>query len=111
MAENLERRWGLRVVPVHFSGGTGNQKTLATTLKWYMEKGRVKFYPDKARNYQMHSVKKQVTQAGNVGYVVARGKADATGHKHHADVFWSRALAVWCHSDIRALGRPRVRFI
>lgn len=109
MAENLERRWGHRVLRMKFSGPV--RSSMATMMKMYMEKHRVEFLADRDATMQMHSVKKAITDAGNVTLVVAPGRVESAGRKHHADKFWARALMIWGHADAKALGKPRVRFV
>ncbi len=109
IGESLERKWGHRVMRVKFSGP--QVSTLATTLKSYMETGRVTFFFDRDSNAQMHSVKRLISTSGHrVSYAAPRAKSGA-GRRHHGDRFWSRALKVFAHADVLSLGKPRVRFI
>lgn len=109
MAENLHSRHHDRVMPLDFT--QGSKQTMATQLKMYMQKGKVRFYPDKHRNFQMHSIKKDVTSSGKMRYIATLETDSAHKKYHHADVFWSRALGIYGHADMVALGRPNFRFI
>jgi hypothetical protein len=109
-AERLQQRWTAdRVVGVHFTAESKN--TIATNMKMLMEKARVRFWPDQHRNFQMHSIKKEITDKGNVQYNVDAREVAASGQKHHGDVFWSRALALSAWSDFTSLGQPHIRVI
>ena len=110
IAERMEQSYGTRISPIHFSAPM--KASLATQTKMYMEKDKVTFIANPERSYQMHSIKKKVTDHGNIQYVAATGKVDAIGgHKHHGDVFWSRALAIYCHAELHNFGTPRIRFL
>lgn len=95
MSEELLDEYGSdKVMPIHFTNPM--KGTLATTLKRYMKKHMVEFSCDRHKNVQMHSIKKSVTQSGNITYLVVTDKTDEA--HHHADVFWSRALKCYCHA-------------
>lgn len=109
MAENLERKWGHRILKIK---GGALMGSIATMTKIYMEKKRVEFIADKQRSAQMHSIKKSVTEKGNISYQVAKTMTDTgSRRKHHGDKFWSRGFMIWGDADMRSLGKPRLRFI
>lgn len=103
LAENLKKAFTHRVEAVSFTND--NKKAMASNMRMLMEKGKVLFSASMNKNFQMHSIKKDITSAGNVRLIV---KADAGGEDHHADIFWSRALALYGVTDREAMGRPRV---
>lgn len=104
IAENLERKWGSRVLKLNFSGP--QQVSVATTTKMYMEKGRVTFIADRDRSAQMHSIKKNITEKGHrISYGAPKGK------RHHGDAFWSRGCGIYGHADMVSLGQPKVWFL
>jgi phage FluMu gp28-like protein len=78
--------------PFQYQREDAQAKTvLAVTLKQVMLSDLVRWQVDVGKNYQMHSVRRAVTEAMRVVY-----KVDTEGDvKHHADVFWARALAAW----------------
>jgi phage FluMu gp28-like protein len=109
MGESLEKRWGHRAMPLKFSGP--QVSSLATMQKMYMEKDKVVYLWDQDRNAQMHAVKKHISHSGHrVSFGAPRGKG-GTGRRHHGDVFWSRAMGIWGHADLKSYGKPRVRFL
>jgi phage FluMu gp28-like protein len=64
---------------------------LAVTLKQAMLSDLVRWQVDVNKNYQMHSIRRHVTEAMRVVY-----RVEVEGEqKHHADVFWARAMATW----------------
>lgn len=78
---------------------------LATTLKKGMISDLVRWQVDVAKNYQMHSVRRHVTESLHAGFRVDNSEGEGQQRKHHADVFWARALAFWKwrSQDTRAL--------
>jgi phage FluMu gp28-like protein len=109
MAEYLVEKHGEdRVLAVSFTNQS--KAMMATTTKRYMTQGRAKFRADKDANFQMHSIKKEVTGSGNIVYNVKAGEQE-TERRHHGDKFWMRALAIWFHATLEAIGPTRVRFI
>lgn len=109
LAEELLAEWGeYRVVPVHFGAG-GTPNVLATGLKVAMERGQVRFVHDRNRSLEMFSVKRESTEAGRVRYVV--DSRSGGEHRHHADVFWARALAIYAWSKFGRFERPRISCI
>ena len=108
MAENLEKRWGHRVLKLK---GAPAMMSIATQLKMYMEKAMVGFIADQRRSIQMHSIKRSVTEKGVLSLAVGKGIADGTTQRHHGDIFWSRAMGVYAHADVQTLGEPRLMFI
>lgn len=109
LAENLHKSFGQRVEGVSFTGGAGGTKAvLASNMRMLMEQNRVRFQADMEKNFQMHSVKKGVTAAGNLVLKVQHGGEDEDDADAHADVFWARALACHAFNNDEALGPPRI---
>jgi phage FluMu gp28-like protein len=92
LAENLERTG--RAQGVDFTNAT--KQLWAVEAKVQAERTNVPIPPDRDLAYQIHSIKKTVTAAKNNVFDTARNE------KHHADKFWSWALAIW------AAGSPTV---
>ena len=87
MAEEATEDYGYRVEGVKF---TPNVKgDLAFNLRINFEDRRVFISSEREVREDLHSVKKEVTSAGNIRFDVA--KSDASGH---ADRFWALALAL-----------------
>lgn len=84
LAEDLKRRHGTLVEPVHFTAPLKEQ--ICVGYRVAMERGNIALYPDRARLGQVHSIKKRLTAAKNLVFDVERNE------RHHADVFWSQAL-------------------
>lgn len=100
LTESLARKWGSRVVGVDISATTKPQ--IANNMRMMLEKGMYLFYPDRDTRQQFHSVKKVVSQHGNVVYDVDRNE------KHHADKFWASALMLWGCAARLNVGKPWV---
>lgn len=105
LAENLKKKFAQRVIPVSFTNPT--KAALASNMRMLMELDKVRFQASAEKNYQMHSVKKEITASDNVRLVV-NDDSDQADERHHADVFWSRALALSAYSDKEALGKARI---
>jgi len=108
LAENLVKRWGSRVTPVYFTNRMKEQ--LGSNLRMIMEQSKVLFKADIDGNFQMHSIKKTISAAGNT-ILKVEDESEDSETDHHADRFWSRALALFGYTDVRALGVPRVGWI
>lgn len=108
MAERLIRTFGpWRVNAVNFASEMDMpfrrrikkapaKMAMAITLKEAMQSGEVEFQVDPARQFQMHSIRRRVTDAANLVLVVDSAE-DSVGFgefgHHHGDAFWSRAMA------------------
>ncbi|OFV83293.1 MAG: hypothetical protein A2W26_04240 [Acidobacteria bacterium RBG_16_64_8] len=86
LAEDLTAKQGSRVEPVTFTNEVKDR--MAVTMKIALERKNVNLYPDRDRLRQIHSVKRIVTPGGAIRFDASRNE------KHHADKFWSQALAV-----------------
>ena len=87
LAENLERRFPGMCEGVNFTMQT--KELWAVRARIEFERNHVPIPLDRDLAYQIHSIKKIVTRAGNATY-------DTEGNeKHHADQFWGLALSVW----------------
>lgn len=106
IAEEREKRWGSRVHSVKFTSPIKN--TMATNLKKLMEMGKVLFIAGKEENFQMHSVRRAYTSSENIIYEVDKEEGSEYTRKHHADIFWARALGLYAYAMSKKLGRPRV---
>jgi len=103
LAENMKKKFGHRVVPISFT--SASKAEMSSNMKMMMQRGSVRFIADRDANMQMHSVKKTITSAGNLTLTV-NDQSDADAH--HADIFWSRALALHAFHNKNALPKPRV---
>ena len=111
MGERLVAKFGpSRVRPVNFGGKLDlparrqiieapAKMAMAVVLKDAMQSGEIEFQVDRGKAYQMHSIRRKVTEAANLILTVGKLDDDAgsreAGH-HHADIFWARALATHC---------------
>lgn len=87
LAENLEREFPGMCEGVNFTNAT--KELWAVQARISFERAHVPIPLDRELAYQIHSIKKRVTAAGNSTF-------DTEGNeKHHADQFWALALAVW----------------
>lgn len=104
ISEALRTKFGQRVrgvnfaatidVPTRYQDRTAPATiALAITLKQSMLDGEVLWQIDRAKNAQMYSVRRSVTERGTMTFRIEPPTTE-TGH-HHADVFWARALACW----------------
>ena len=93
LAENLARDTVAKGVDF-----TNPSKQLwATGLKIQMERESVPIPADRDLAYQIHSVKKMVTQAKHNVFDTEKNE------RHHADKFWALALAVYAAEETRDL--------
>ncbi len=91
IAEELEKRWGtLKVMRIYFTARI--KEELAERLKSKFVDKLIRIPPDPELREDLHSVKRLVTDAGNVRY---EGKTE----EGHADRFWALALAVYASSQ------------
>jgi len=96
------------VAPFEYRKDEADAKSvLATTLKKGMISDLVRWQVDVAKNYQMHSVRRHVTESLHAGFRVDTSDGEGQQKKHHADVFWARALAFW---KWRSVDMRRMRF-
>jgi len=87
LAETTEKRYSLRAQGVDFTNAT--KELWAGEIKVQFQRGQVPIPIDRDLAYQIHSIKKKFTAAKNAVF-------DTEGNeKHHADKFWSLALALW----------------
>ncbi len=91
LAENLTRAYGGRAQGVDFTNAT--KESWAVEVKVRMERGELPLPLDRDIAYQVHSIKKTVTAAKNNVFDTA------SNEKHHADIFWAWALAVWAAKE------------
>jgi phage FluMu gp28-like protein len=109
LAETLKDEYGHRVEAVTF--GNANKRAMASNMRALMEQGKVLFRANMNDNFQMHSVKKSITKAGMFSLIVDTGDQDSDSDDHHADRFWSRALALYGMTDRESLGQARVGWV
>lgn len=86
LAEDLARETGI-AQGVSFTNPT--KELWAVEARIQAEKINTPIPSDRDLAYQIHSIKKQVTSAKNNVFDAERNE------KHHADKFWSWALAIW----------------
>jgi phage FluMu gp28-like protein len=91
LAENSQRKWGARVSPAEFTNP--NKVLWAVETKLRFQRTEIPVPTDRDLCYQIHSLKKRVTDAKNIVFDVEK-----TEH-HHADKFWALALAVWATKE------------
>lgn len=110
LGERMKRRHGTIVEAVNFAStvkqkGTGIsqpvKERMAVDTRLMMEAGNVAFQPDRGRQGQMHSIKRVVTAAKNLIFDVEKNE------KHHADTYWSQALALSGIAGQKRRPRPR----
>jgi len=86
LAEELTRLYGeLKIIPVYFTAKA--KEEMATRLKTKFQDKLIRIYPDPDLREDLHSVRKIVTDAGNI-------KLESVSDDGHADRFWALALAV-----------------
>lgn len=86
LAEDLERETG-KAQGVDFTNVT--KELWAVEARVQAEKVNTPLPPDRDLAYQIHSIKKRVSNAKNNIFDTERNE------KHHADKFWAWALALW----------------
>jgi len=86
LAEQIHGKFHSRAEGVNFTNAT--KEVWAVGLKIEMQRGRVPLPLDRALSYQVHSIKKKLTDAKNAVFDTEANE------KHHADKFWALALAV-----------------
>jgi len=100
MAEELNQEFAW-LEPVSFTNAI--KETIAVTVKRKFEERRLTIPNDKNLISDIHSIKRSVTQSGNI-----RFDAERTS-QGHSDRFWALALAVY--SATNPVYAPEVRFI
>ncbi|GAB6075750.1 terminase large subunit domain-containing protein [Desulfurobacterium crinifex] len=96
LAEELKEKRGSKILPVHFSAKT--KEELAEKLRVKFQDRLIRIPSDPDLREDLHSVRKTVTDAGNIRY-------EGSTKESHADRFWSLALAVY------AAGQKTFNFI
>ncbi len=87
IAEELEKKWGtIKVQRVYFTAKL--KQELAERLKIRFQDRTIRIFPDNDLREDLHSIKRIVTDTGNVRY---EGKTE----EGHADRFWALALGVY----------------
>lgn len=87
LAETLSARFPTRAQGVDFTNPSKELWAVETKLQF--QRGKVPIPLSRELSYQIHSIKKTVTAAKNNVFDTARNE------QHHADKFWSLALAIW----------------
>ncbi len=73
---------------------TNETKSLwAVEEKLRFQRGQVPIPMDRDFSYQVHSIRRKTTSANNSIFDTSQNE------KHHADMFWAHALAVWAGKD------------
>jgi mannose/cellobiose epimerase-like protein (N-acyl-D-glucosamine 2-epimerase family) len=70
-----------------------------------MEKRRVHLYPDRRRLRQIHALKRRRTDGVHTVFDTERNA------KHHADVFWSQALALHTAVDAAVVTEDSIKVL
>ena len=91
IAENLHKRHSDRAQGVLFSNDSKSLWAVEEKLRF--QRGEVPIPMDREFSYQVHSIKRKVTQTKNSVFDTEANS------KHHADQFWAHALAVWAGKD------------
>lgn len=86
LAENAAKKYPNIALPVTFTNPL--KKLWATDAKMLIQQHRTPIPTDKALAYQIHSIKKIVTEGHAVVFDTVKNE------KHHADKFWAWALAL-----------------
>ena len=90
MAEELEKKWGDKIIRLYFTNKI--KEELAERLKVAFQDKVIRIPADNDLREDLHSVKRTITDAGNVRY-------EGNTQDSHADRFWSIALAVYASSQ------------
>jgi len=93
MAEELEKKWGEKVIPVYFTAKV--KEELAQALRIKFQDKLIKIPEDVQLREDLHSVRKTLTESGNI-------KIEGSTKDSHADRFWAIALAVYAASKTEA---------
>lgn len=104
IAEDLQREFPGKVLGFEFTNPS--KKVLATDAKQKFQQNKVPIPKDRDLAYQIHSIRRKVSSAGNFIFDVE------TSEKHHADKFWSHALMIHALSGRRtSAGRFGVKTV
>lgn len=91
MAEEMKKKWGeFKILPVYFTAKA--KEELASKLLTKFQDKTIKIFPDNDLREDLHSVKRIVSDKGNIRY-------EGSTENSHADRFWSLALAVYAVSE------------
>jgi phage FluMu gp28-like protein len=101
LAEEAKAKFGYRVEPVKFTSEVKND--LATTTRRTFEDRRVRIPVDRAIREDLHSVRRQITSAGNIRFDADRDEGS------HADRFWALALALHAAATPNAAAYESIR--
>lgn len=102
LAEKMAQDYPYKVRAAQFTNES--KKVMATDLKMLFSKRQIPIPVDRELAYQIHSIKKIISAAKNLIFDTDRNE------KHHADKFWSLALAVsaarrdWLVDDLETIG-------
>lgn len=94
LAESLETSFRGQVVGVDFTNLS--KQHWATDAKTLIQQGRTPLPADRDLAYQIHSIKRLVSQSRSLIFDTARNE------KHHADKFWAWALALAVAKAVQA---------
>lgn len=86
LAEHFERRFPSKVEGAQFTNQS--KEFWATNVKMLFQQNKVPIPQHKDLGYQIHSIKKKITAAGNFVFDTEKNE------KHHADKFWMLALCL-----------------
>lgn len=94
LAETMEAAFPGRAVGMDFTGLS--KQMWATDAKTLVQQHKTPLPADRELAYQIHSIKRIVSQSRNLIFDTARNE------KHHADKFWAWALALAAAKTIQA---------
>ena len=101
LAEDLQRETG-KAQGVDFTNIT--KELWAVEARIQAERSNTPIPVDRDLAYQIHSIRKKVTDAKNNTFDTERNE------KHHADRFWSWALAVWAAKSAESAGGFSIKY-
>lgn len=104
IAESLRKRWGARVTPVTFTNQI--KEAMILELRRLFERREIVIPMDDELIDHLHSLRRMPTASGN------QIKYDCVSTRHHSDLAWALALAVWSPTkrmDVNQLSGMRVR--
>lgn len=96
LAEEMEGRYGMAATGIQFDAA--NKNMWAVRMKMAMQHSRITLVPDRDQETQLHSIKRVISSDKIIKYEIEDDTVeDGAGknRKHHADKFWSVAMAVY----------------
>lgn len=91
MAEELQKKWGEKVIPVYFTAKV--KEELAELMRIKFQDRLIKIPEDPELREDLHSVRKTLTQSGNI-------RIEGSTKDSHADRFWAIALGIYASMKV-----------